>query len=80
MDKLVGHPMILLAGEQAAPNLLPVRHFSPCAVYIPHTSLPTVVSLISGADWHNGGSRCISSSKMNVGGHHDDRTDHFGTD
>ena len=31
--------MILLAGEQAAPNLLPVRHYAPEAVIILHTSL-----------------------------------------
>ncbi len=31
--------LILLAGEQAAPNLLPVRHYAPKAVIILHTSL-----------------------------------------
>ena len=29
--------MILLSGEQAAPNLLPARYFKPEKVYILHT-------------------------------------------
>jgi len=38
--KLTGRPMILLAGEQAAPNLLPVRQFRPLRVLLLHTDLP----------------------------------------
>lgn len=35
-----GRPMIVLAGEQAAPNLLPARYFRPSRVIIAHTAAP----------------------------------------
>jgi len=38
MKELVGRPMIVLAGEQAAPNLLPARQFQPSQVIIVHTA------------------------------------------
>ncbi|MFZ1753942.1 MAG: hypothetical protein WBO46_01620 [Caldilineaceae bacterium] len=37
---LVGRPMIMLAGEQAAPNLLPVRHYQPSQVLLLHSAFP----------------------------------------
>jgi hypothetical protein len=39
MNEFAGRPMILLAGEQAAPNLLPARQFQPSRVVILHTDL-----------------------------------------
>lgn len=37
---LTGRPMILLAGEQAAPNLLPVRQYQPSLVLLLHSDFP----------------------------------------
>jgi hypothetical protein len=38
--ELTGKPMIVLAGEQPAPNLLPAHQFQPSKVVILHTALP----------------------------------------
>lgn len=40
MKDRTGKPMIVLAGEQAAPNLLPARYFRPGRVIIAHTAAP----------------------------------------
>jgi hypothetical protein len=40
MHELAGKPMIVLTGEQAAPNLLPARQFQPDRVIILHTAFP----------------------------------------
>lgn len=45
MDDLVFKNMIMLAGEQAAPNLLPARHFRPQQAFILHSNFPKSIAM-----------------------------------